>query len=153
MTEWVSENAWLSWVGFGVLLSVIELLSLDLVLAMFALGAFSAAVASALGAPFWLCLLIFGVISLTLLFFARPPMARRLHDGPTLTTGVHALAGREGVVLEPVDDLNGRIELAGEVWSARTEAPSRAGSAIESGVRVVVTRIEGATAVVQTKES
>lgn len=148
MTEWLSDNAWVAWVGVAVLLAVAELMSLDLVLVMFALGALAGAVAAALGAPFWLGLLVFGVVTVGLLYFARPAMARRLHDGPTLVTGVHNLVGHQGVVLEPVDQLSGRVDLAGEVWSARHEGDQP----IQPGARVVVTRIDGATAVVQTKE-
>ena len=74
----------------------------------------------------------------------------RLHAGPTLTTGHEALVGRSGVVLEPVDKRNGRIQLAGEVWSARTAEEHQS---FDSGTEVIVTRIDGATAVVTIKES
>ena len=47
MIEWMTDNAWVTWVGIAVLLAVAELLSLDLVLLMFALGALAAAVAAA----------------------------------------------------------------------------------------------------------
>ncbi len=92
MIEWMTENAWVTWVGVAVLLAVAELLSLDLVLLMFAIGALAGAVASALGAPFW---------------------------------------------------------VASEVWSARTEGDAE----VAPGAEVVVTRIDGATAVITPKES
>lgn len=149
MIEWMTENAWVTWVGVAVLLAVAELLSLDLVLLMFALGALAAAVASAAGLPFWAALVVFGAVTVGLLFFARPPMVARLHAGPTLTTGHHALVGRTGVVLEPVGRFGGRITLASEVWSARTDDDTE----LEPGAEVVVTRIDGATAVITPKES
>jgi membrane protein implicated in regulation of membrane protease activity len=149
LIEWMTENAWVTWVGVAVLLAVAELLSLDLVLLMFALGALAAAVASAAGLPFWVALVVFGAVTVGLLFFARPPMVARLHAGPTLTTGHHALVGRTGVVLEPVGRFGGRITLASEVWSARTDDDIE----LEPGAEVVVTRIDGATAVITPKES
>ena len=149
MIEWLTENAWVTWVGIAVLLAVAELLSLALVLLMFALGALAAAVAAAAGLPFWVAMLVFGVVALGLLFFARPPMVARLHAGPTLTIGHHALVGRTGVVVEPVDRFQGRIDLASEVWSARTEGAGP----LAPGTEVVVTRIDGATAVIAPKEA
>lgn len=149
MIEWIMDNAWVTWVGVAVLLSVAELLSLDLVLLMFGIGALAGAAASAAGLAFWVSLLVFGVVSVGLLFFARPPMVARLHAGPTLTTGHHALVGRTGVVLEPVGPFGGRISLASEVWSARTDGDAE----LEPGAEVVVTRIDGATAVITPKES
>lgn len=148
MIEWMTDNAWVTWVGIAVLLAVAELLSLDLVLLMFALGALAAAVAAAVGAPFWVAMLLFGVVSVGLLFLARPPIVARLHAGPTLTTGHHALVGRTGVVLEPVGPFGGRITLASEVWSARTTDDRE----LETGAEVVVTSIDGATAVITSKE-
>ena len=149
MIEWMTDNAWVTWVGVAVLLAVAELLSLDLVLLMFAIGALAAAVVTALGAPFWVALLVFGVVAVALLYLARPPIVARLHAGPTLVTGVHALVGRDAVVVEPVTRFVGRVTLAGEVWSARTEGDTE----IAPGTEVVVTRIDGATAVITAKES
>jgi membrane protein implicated in regulation of membrane protease activity len=53
------------------------------------------------------------------------------------------------VVLEPVGPFGGRITLASEVWSARTEGDAE----VAPGAEVVVTRIDGATAVITPKES
>ncbi|WP_375003686.1 NfeD family protein [Aeromicrobium sp. CTD01-1L150] len=147
MIEWMAENVWVVWIGIAVLLAIVEMLSLDLVFLMFALAALSAAVVSGLGGPLWLALLVFGVVALGLLYFARPPMVSRLHQGPTLTTGHHALVGRTAVVAEPVDSFGGRVELAGEIWSARTESSEP----LVVGAEVVVTRIDGATAVVSSR--
>ncbi len=44
---------WLLWVGIGLLFVVVEIVSLGLVLIMFAGGAFAAAIANVAGAPVW----------------------------------------------------------------------------------------------------
>jgi membrane protein implicated in regulation of membrane protease activity len=150
MIDWLSDHAWVTWLGIAVVLAIVELLSLDLVLLMFALGAVIAAVAAGFGAPVWLAIALFALVSLALLFVVRPPLVGRLHAGPTLTTGHEALVGRSAVVVEPVDARNGRVQLAGELWSARTAVD---GSAYDTGTEVFVTRIDGATAVVTIKES
>ncbi|MEV7396303.1 NfeD family protein [Aeromicrobium sp. NPDC092404] len=150
MIDWIQDHPAASWLGVAVVLAVVEIFSLDLVLLMFALGAVAAAVASGFGAPLWLAIAVFAVVSVGFLYFVRPPVVARLHAGPTLTTGHEALVGRSGVVLEPVDKRNGRIQLAGEVWSARSAEEHHL---FETGTEVLVTRIDGATAVVTIKES
>ena len=149
MIDWVADHAWVTWVGVGVVLAVVELMSLDLVLLMFALGALGAAVAAGFGGPFWLALLVFAVVSTALLFLVRPPLVERLHAGPTLQTGHQNLVGRDALVIEPVDSRSGRVKLASEVWSARADG----NETYDTGVEVNVIRIDGATAVVTGKES
>ena len=150
MIDWIQEHAWAAWLGFAVVLAVVEMLSLDLVLLMFAIAALAAGLAAGLGAPVWICIPIFALVSLGLLFLVRPPLVAKLHAGPTLTTGHEALVGATGIVVERVDWRNGRIQLAGELWSARSD---QAAHSYDAGTEVHVTRIDGATAVVTTKES
>ena len=149
MIDWLTEHAWVTWVGIAVVLAIVELMSLDLVLLMFAIGALGAAVASGLGAPVWVALLVFAAVSTALLFLVRPPLVERLHAGPTLQTGHQNLVGRDAIVIEPVDSRSGRVKLASEIWSARTDGAE----SFDTGAEVNVIRIDGATAVVTGKES
>ncbi len=150
MIDWIRDHAAATWIGVAVVLAIVEMMSLDLVLLMFALGALAAAVTAGFGAPFWVAILVFALVSLGLLFIVRPPMVARLHDGPTLPTGHQGLVGKLAIVAEPVDHRGGRVKLSGEVWSARASSHDES---FEAGTEVVVTRIDGATAVVTTKES
>ncbi len=149
MIDWLTEHAWVTWVGIAVVLAIVELMSLDLVLLMFAIGALGAAIASGLGAPVWVALLVFAAVSTALLFLVRPPLVERLHAGPTLQTGHQNLVGRDAIVIEPVDSRSGRVKLASEIWSARTDGAE----SFDTGAEVNVIRIDGATAVVTGKES
>ncbi|MDQ3607315.1 MAG: NfeD family protein, partial [Actinomycetota bacterium] len=65
---------------------------------------------------------------------------------PSLRTGVDALIGEEATVVQTVDnDANaGAVRLAGEVWTARAFDEKL----IESGRKVHVVEIRGATALV-----
>lgn len=146
--NWISDHQWVAWVGGAVALSVIELMSLDLVLLMFALGALAAALVAGFGGPLWLAILVFVAVSLLLLFVARPTMVARLHAGPTLTQGHNNLVGRTAVVIDRVDWRSGRVELARENWSARSASEDES---FEAGTDVLVTQIDGATAVVTGK--
>lgn len=134
------------WVGAGLLFIVVEMVSLGLVLIMFAGGAFAAALANALGAPDWLQFVVFAVGSVLLMFALRPWLLRRLkHRMPLIETNVAAHVGRPAVVVAEVGELGGRIKLSGEVWSARASGDD---VVYPVGTEVRVVRIDGATAVV-----
>lgn len=145
MIDWIRDHPWASWLGLAVVLAVVEMLSLDLVLLMFAVGALAAATAAGLGAAVWITVPLFAIVSLLLLFLVRPSVVAKLHAGPTLQTGHVNLIGTVAVVVEPVDWQGGRVHLRGELWSARTIGD---GLTIDTGSEVRVTQIDGATAVV-----
>ena len=136
---------WIWWVVAAALLVILEMLTLTLVLAMLAVGALGAAVADAFGVDLLGQMLIFAGGSLAMLIAVRPVAKRHLYPPPAIRTGVDALVGRKALVLEQVDAHNGRIRLAGEVWSARTYDGE---SVIQPGQTVDVVKIDGATALV-----
>lgn len=144
MSDFITDDGWVVWLAIALLLVIVELVSLDLVLLMFGLGALAAAVATAANIPFLVAAIVFAVVSVALLFVLRPPLVAKLHAGPTLTTGHGNLVGATGVVVEPVDWQGGRIQLRGELWSARTGPET----VLDPGAEVLVTQIDGATAVV-----
>jgi len=143
--DWLSEHAWIAWTTIAVALGIAEMLSLDLVLIMLAAGAAAGAVSSTVSPSVWIDLAVAAMVSVSMIAAVRPPLVKRLHSGPELTTGHSALVGRKGVVLEPVGEYDGRVRLAGEIWTARCFEP---GTTIERGTEVEVFAIEGATAVV-----
>lgn len=141
---------WLWWLGLALVLGVIELLTVDLTFLMLAGGAAAGALAGALGAPFWVQLVIAVVVAVLLLVLVRPMAVGKLRAStPDAVTNVRAHVGRTATVLSDVTERSGRVKLAGEVWSARTDAP---GLVLQTGTTVVVTNIEGATAVVAPQE-
>ena len=142
--------AWLWWLGASLVMGVIETLTADLTFLMFAGGALGGAVAAALGAPLWIQVLVFAVISVLLLVAIRPWAKRRLTEGtPDMRTNAEALIGREAIALTAVDVHGGRIRLGGEEWSARLAPATQGGvTRLEAGASVTVTQIDGAVAVV-----
>ena len=137
---------WLWWLGAALLLIAVEVVTLDFVLLMFAGGALAAAVATALGAPFPLQIVLFAVVSVLLLVSIRPWLLRHLRDRvPLVETNAAAQVGRPAIVVQDVDVHGGRVKLSGEVWSARSARPDVV-YPVDTELRVV--RIEGATAVV-----
>ncbi len=146
--NWISDHPWAAWIGAAIILSIVEMLSLDLVLLMFAIAALAAAAFAGFGAPVWLCVIVFALASVGLLGFARPKFVAKLHAGPTLTSGHAALIGHTAIVIETVTWQGGRVQLASEVWSARTPSENES---YEAGTDVLVTQIDGATAIVTGK--
>ena len=138
---------WLWWVGAALLFIVIEVMSVSLVLVMFAGGAFAAAVANAVGAPFWVQIVVFAVASTVLIVTLRPWLLPRLRARtPLIETNAAAQVGRLGIVVVDVGPLGGRVKLGGEVWTART---THDGVVLPAGAEVRVVKIEGATAIVR----
>jgi len=136
---------WAWWMGSALLLAVIEILSLNFVLIMFAGGALVAGLLALAGVPLWVQILGFGLTSVVLLGSMRPWLLRHLRDRvPLVETNAAGLVGRSAVVVAPVTRRAGRVKLAGEVWTARTEGQD----VLPVGGDVRVVRITGATAVV-----
>ncbi|MEO9323812.1 NfeD family protein [Nocardioides sp. C4-1] len=144
--DWLSEHAWSVWLAAAAILGVAELMSLDLVLVMLAVGAVAGMVAALVGAPVLLQLLVAGGAAAAMLALVRPPVVKRLHTGPDLRLGHGKLVGQEARVTAAVTPHEtGRVRLGGEEWSA---APYDGLSTIAVGATVEVLEIRGATALV-----
>jgi membrane protein implicated in regulation of membrane protease activity len=150
MWDWLGDNAWAGWFGAAALLAVTELLSMDFVLLMVALGLAGGGVADLLGAPLALQVLVAVIVAMGTLVFVRPSVVRRLHHGPEITTGHAALVGRSAVVTSEITAHGGLVKLAGETWTAR---PFDDSMVIPEGSTVDVFEIKGATAVVYPVET
>ena len=135
----VSPMGWLWWVGGRWCFGILEMLSLDLVLIMFAGGCLAGAVAWALGAPLGVQILVAALTSVLLLATLRPFLLKRLRERtPLIETNSAALVGQEAVVVSTVTVEGGRVKLNGEVWSARVDAAQAIPPGTE--VRVVAHR-------------
>lgn len=136
---------WVVWAVLAGGLAVAELLTLDFVLIMLAGGATAGAIAAAVSGSPLIAVVVATVAALALLGLVRPYAVRHYRKGPNLRTGVDALVGQQAVVTERVDSQNGRVEIHGEVWSARAYDESLA---IEPGRTVDVMKIDGTIAYV-----
>jgi membrane protein implicated in regulation of membrane protease activity len=137
--------AWAVWVILAVLLAAGEVATVGFVLGPIALAAVLAGLVAVVGAGVLVQLLVFITASVASLALLRPIAVRHLRTPAELRTGTAALVGARAIVLERVDDQNGRVKIGGEVWSARSFFD---GQVIEAGARVEVAKIEGATALV-----
>jgi len=144
--DWLGDHIWAAWLLLAVVLGVAEMVSLDLILLMVAVGALVGGLVALAGAPFILQVLLAAGASGAMLMLVRPSLVARLHDGPTLVSGHDRLVGKQGVVTEELSALNpGRVKVGGEIWSA---CPYDEGLTIPPGATVEVFAIRGATAYV-----
>jgi membrane protein implicated in regulation of membrane protease activity len=138
----------LLWMIAALVAVGVEIFTVDLTFGLIAVGAGSAAIAAAAGAPLWAQAVIGVGVSVAGIAFVRPVALRHLRKSTALTrTGVDALPGSRAKALSPITTEDGRISLKGEVWSARLD-PDVTTEPAADGTDVVVTRIDGATALV-----
>lgn len=148
----IASYAWIAWLVLILVFVIIEMLTLDFVFLMIAVGSLGGLISGLLGAPWWLQLIVAAALSIVLLFFLRPPLLHRLKRGADpAKSNVEALIGMGATVVSTVSRTTGQVKLAvGETWTARlaTEATRPEAPELVPGEHVVVVRIEGATAVV-----
>jgi membrane protein implicated in regulation of membrane protease activity len=138
-------DEWVWWMIAAGVLAVGEIATMGFFLGPIAVAAVAAAVVALVGAGLAVQWIVFIVVSLASLLVLRPIAKRHLRSPAQLRTGTAALVGRQALVLERVDRDGGQVRLAGEVWSARAYDEDEA---FESGARVEVMKIDGATALV-----
>ena len=134
------------WIVAGLAALGVEALTLTFVVSYFGLGAVAAAGAAALGAPVAGQLLVFAIVSLSLLVLTRR-LVVGLVERPSLEPAAqHALVGRGAVVTVPISgpDGTGQIRVGDEFWTARPL--DEADTPIPVGTPVEVADVVGVTA-------
>jgi membrane protein implicated in regulation of membrane protease activity len=144
----ITDYAWIFWLALILIFVIVEVLTVDLTFLMLSLGSIGGLVAAVGGLPWWAQILVAAVLCVLLLFALRPRLLRILKSGSDTTkSNVDALLGLRGTVATDFAGITGHVKLAnGELWTARLAVPPH--SPLLIGDRVVVTAIEGATAVV-----
>jgi membrane protein implicated in regulation of membrane protease activity len=133
---------------WGVLALVflgIELVTTQLVLGYFGIGALVALTLAATGSSDATQVVVFLAVSIGLIVLTRRPLKGMLNrNSPLVAMNVNALAGRRATVTEEIDNDagTGYIRIGDEVWRAR----SADGVAVAADALVTVERIEGVTA-------
>ena len=139
-------DPWLLWLIAAGLFAAGEIVSLDLVLLMFAGGALAGMTVALLGGATVLQMVAFIAISGVLLALVRPIATKHLTQRtPLQLDGVDNLIGRTAKVTREIDSSSGRIRMGADEWSARTQ---HSGESFAVGDTVRILQVDGATAVV-----
>jgi len=150
----LTDYLWIAWLVFILVCVIIELLTLDFTFLMIAVGSVAGLGANLLGWDWWVQILVAAAVSVLLLLLIRPVLLRLMNKSAQAVppSNVAALIGMGGRVSSTVAELGGLVRLDnGETWTARL-APSSAPTSIDPGERVLVSAIEGSTAVVVPEE-
>lgn len=142
----------LYWLIAVTVLLLIEILTLGLTTIWFAGGALIAFFIALLSGPWYLQWIVFIVVSFILLVFTRP-IAWKYFNKQRIKTNVDALVGKEGRVLEEINNFKGTgtVSLNGQEWTARQDIQVAGEESIPKGKKVVVTGISGVKLLVKIK--
>ena len=126
---------------------IVEGIVPGLVSIWFALGALAALIAAMFGAPLWLQLVWFVLVSIAALALTRP-LARKYVNGRVTPTNADRILGRECVVRETIDNLRGTgaVAVDGKVWTARMLNENETA---REGETVIARRIDGVKLIVE----
>ena len=128
------------WLIILVVLVAGEAVTVGLTFIWFAIGALGGLVTAWLGGEIWLQVVVFLALSALALVLVRPLASQFLKTSHS-PTNADRVIGQTAVVTEAIDNVEGQgqVNIAGQVWSARSEHDV----AIPSGTEVKVLRIEG----------
>ena len=138
------------WAVATVAFIILELATVGLASIWFALGALCALIAALLGAPVWLQVVWFVIVSVATLLLTRP-LAKKYINSRATATNADRVIGHKAVVKERIDALagTGAVLADGKMWSARTVD----GSIAEPGDVVTVQEIRGVKLIVAPRDA
>ena len=149
MTAVFSVSMTALWLGAMIVLLIVEALAPGLVSIWFALGALAAMISSMLGAPLWLQLVWFFLVSVVGVLLTRP-LAKKYVNGRAVPTNADMAIGKDCVVTETIDNVRGTgaVSVGGKIWTARMASPE---GRAEKGTVLRAVRIEGVKLIVEEK--
>lgn len=134
---------WFIWLFAGILLALGELFTPGFFMVGIGVSAALTSIPVALGSPLWLALVIFALLCIAFFIFIRPLIQKK--GSKETPVGVDALIGQSATVIESLDTQgNGRVNVKGEDWKARSESGN-----IEKGKDVRIVGHEGVTLIVK----
>ena len=133
------------WLIAMVLFLVVEAVTVGLVCIWFAAGSLVALLSAMLGAPVWLQVLIFLVVSAVTLYYTRP-LVKKYVNNKVEPTNADIVIGKECRVTETINNIagTGAVYVDGKTWTARSEDDTP----IAEGELVTAVRIDGVKLIV-----
>ena len=143
-------NYTIFWLVALVLFILIEIATMGLTTIWFAGGALVAVIASALGLPLVVQIVLFFAVSFVLLYFTRP-MAVKYFNKDRVKTNAESLIGKQAIVISEIDNLQGigQITISGQEWSARAAEDV---TKFPVGAVVEITAIQGVKLIVKERK-
>ena len=139
------------WLIVLALCAIVELVTMGLTSVWFAGGALVAAIVSLFVPYFWVQIIVFAVVSFSMLIFTKPVAVRYFNKG-RVKTNAESLIGERAIVVSEIDNIKaiGEVTVNGLDWSARSIVD---GIVIPEKAVVVIKKIEGNKLIVDLDES
>ena len=133
------------WIILAVVFLVVELFTVGMVSLWFMVGALVSLLATALGAPIWLQILLFLLVSIAC-FALLYPKLKHLVGRNRQPTNADMVLDKTCVVTQRIDNLagTGAVSIGGKTWTARTAD----GKTVEKDSLVRVDQIQGVKLIV-----
>ena len=137
------------WIGFAIVMAVVEASTTQLVSLWFVLGAVAAAISTIFTPSIFVQLVVFLVVSAMSLLITRPLVRRFRKNSDKVGTNADRLIGQFGIVTKGIADpfIVGQVKVLGETWSAQSEI-----TPIEVGAKVEILEIEGVRLIVEERK-
>ncbi len=141
------STALIIWLGAAIVLGTIEIFTVGFFFLFFAVGALVAGLVSLFTDSVIIQTLVFIVVSMLLVFQARPILRKTLNigDKPLKESNVAALIGAEVLVTETVGKYHGKVKVihTGEIWTAYL-AGAEENDTLQAGSAGTVSQVDGA---------
>ena len=137
------------WIIIIVVAIIIEALTYNLTTTWFAIGGIFGWLIYLTGANLFVQIVVFLLVSILLLLFARPFAVNVLKIGK-VKTNADRLIGKAAIVLVEIDNNSnrGQIKVDGQIWSAKTKGQNK----IKKNSNVIIQEIVGVKVVVDEYE-
>ena len=141
-------SMWVIWLAIAVVMFIIEVVTTGLATLWFCIGAIVAMIMDLCGASVPSQIIVMAAVSIVCfvlcMIWVRPKL-ESLRKKNVQRTNADRLIGREGVVIVPLNNAEGKgqVKVDGQIWSAKAEAD------IAEGIRITVKAIEGVKLVVE----
>lgn len=122
---------WAIWLIVGIVLFVIEMLTLTFYLLWIGIGAVAAALIALVVPDLVFVQVVVGcLVALVLTFFTKP-LTRFMRKSKGFTDVIDDLVGKQGIVIEEIEiGKNGVVKLGNETWSATSYQPLQKGDVV-----------------------
>ena len=134
------------WLAAMIFFLIFEAVTVGLMCIWFAIGALAALLCAMFGAPVWLQIIAFLIVSAVTLYYTRP-LVRKYVNNKVEPTNADIVIGKEGRVTEAIDNIagTGAVYVDGKTWTARSVSDSET---IPEGSLVTAQRIDGVKLIV-----
>ena len=143
----MAKELWWVWMALAAVFTIAEIFTAGFFLLWFGIGAAVAGLLTLLGVSGGWQMVSFIVVSLGLFALSRR-FAEKWTGSQPPGIGADRISGKEGVVLEEIDNAKGtgRVRVEREEWRADSDS----GEVIPEGQRIAVVRVDGTHLVVKT---